>query len=185
MHIWVFSDMLARLMWGGFGRGPGAGVDMDLCQRCTVGETCFPKYLHNIYEWIVELYMLMMSSYSLHANDVIWMICKIGSKAKLFMQIWPKQVLTMLELSISMEVYIWVNSVVLKESQNYLEYCNICNIFLNFSFNCLTSVWWHQKTVFCFFSECTLYQDTNMIQEETLETKSMAIRQCIVSKWLL
>ena len=29
----------------------------------------------------------MMLSYSLHANDVICLICKLGAKAKLFMQI--------------------------------------------------------------------------------------------------
>ena len=29
----------------------------------------------------------MMSSNILHANDVIGMICKLGSKAKIFMQI--------------------------------------------------------------------------------------------------
>ena len=29
----------------------------------------------------------IMSSNSLHANDVIWLICKLSSKAKIFMQI--------------------------------------------------------------------------------------------------
>ena len=31
--------------------------------------------------------MLVASSNILHANDVIWLICKLESKAKIFMQI--------------------------------------------------------------------------------------------------
>ena len=29
----------------------------------------------------------MILSYSLHVNDVIWLICKLGAKARIFLQI--------------------------------------------------------------------------------------------------
>ena len=51
------------------------------------GDTCIPKYLHKISACVVKLYILMTSSYSFNANDVIWLICKLGSKTKIFMQI--------------------------------------------------------------------------------------------------